>query len=50
MDGVVEENEAELIIVPEPPAMEHWKNVQSYKGGDTLVIQAEEVTDIVQNY
>ena len=50
MDGVIRENEAELTIVPQPPTIEHWEKVKSYKGGDTLVIEAEQVTDILQNY
>ena len=42
LDGVVEIRET-----PEPPAVKHWDKVESYKGGDTLVIEAEQVTDIL---
>ena len=43
LDGVIEEDKAELTIVTEPPVVIQWEEVKEYKGGDSITIYAEPV-------
>ena len=43
LDGVIEEDKAELTIVTEPPVVIQWDEVKEHKGGDSITIYAEPV-------